>query len=765
MLDRRVGSFYPVFVRVRSNLGRDADYPAAKGQAVPMAASNGEPTKFGTFGGVFTPCTLTILGVIMFLRLGQVVGTAGILQGVIIVLLSKVITSLTAFSLSAIATNTRVKAGGAYYLISRSLGAEFGGSIGIVFFIAQAISVAMYVLGFTEAFVGAFPGLGVDTRSLASLVNLVVFICVFIGAGWTIKVQYGILAILLLSLVSFFVGAGRLLSGETFAANLGSAYPAGGSFFTAFALFFPAATGIMAGANMSGDLQEPSRAIPRGTLGSIAVTAVIYVVMVFLLGAATSREELLTNNLIVRDISWIPLLITLGIFAATLSSALGSMMGAPRVLQALGRDRIFPILTGFGKGSGARKEPRRATILTFLLAQAGILLGDLNAIAPIITMFFMITYGYLNLATFYESLTKNPSYRPTFRLSHWTTALLGTVGCTAVMFLIAPLWAAISIALMGGLHWFVARKEIVSAWGDVSSGVAFGRARKNLLRLMEERYHPKNWRPSILCLSGAAGDRRRLPVFGHWLTGGRGMLTLAQIVPGDVDTHIARKKGQEDVLTRYIEEQELPAFPIVLVAPGIAEGIEALIQCYGIGAMRPNVVMMGWCWDEAKLEDFGTRLRTAATLGRSIVLARFAEDVDDPWTPEIGTVDVWWRGRDNGPLMFLLAHLLVQNDPWRGKALRVIRAIGSEAGREDATTHLTELIAKARIEAEALIVVGENQVELIRTASRRAAVVFVGFQPPEKGDEAEFCSRINELVGDLPVVLAVWSSGDASIEA
>ncbi|MCA9261998.1 MAG: amino acid permease, partial [Planctomycetales bacterium] len=427
--------------------------------------------RFGAFGGVFTPCTLTILGVIMFLRFGQVVGQAGALYALVIVLASKTITTLTTLSLSAIATNTRVKGGGAYYLISRSLGVEFGGAIGIVFYLAQAISVAMYVIGFTEALVAAFPGISPHFAAICSFVNVVTFVCVYIGAGWTIKVQYFILALLGAALASFYVGAIQAFDLELLQVNLHPHYAEGESFFTMFALFFPAVTGIMAGANMSGDLLNPSRAIPRGTLLAVAVTGVVYASEAILLACAAPHETLIGDNLVIRQIAVWPSLIIAGVFAATLSSALGSMMGAPRILQAFARDEIFASLKFFGAGSGASGEPRRAAVLTFLIAQACVLLGDLNAIAPIITMFFMITYGMLNLATFYEAVTRNPSYRPTFKYCHWSLSLAGTLGCVAVMLLMNWIWACLSILVMVGLHWYIRFREIESRWGDLNSGV------------------------------------------------------------------------------------------------------------------------------------------------------------------------------------------------------------------------------------------------------------------------------------------------------
>ncbi|HPF14976.1 MAG TPA: amino acid permease, partial [Planctomycetota bacterium] len=418
-----------------------------------MPESRNQSTgRFGTFGGVFTPCTLTILGVIMFLRFGQVVGNAGVWMTLAIILLSVTITTLTGFSVSAIATNTKVRGGGAYYMISRSLGVEYGGSIGIVFFLAQAISVAMYIIGFTEACVATFPGLADHTQGVASTVNLLVFLCVFVGAGWTIKLQYGILAVLMGSLVSFAIGGFESFQAADLQENLSAGFSPGQNFFTMFALFFPAATGIMAGANMSGDLKDPAKSIPAGTLGAIFFTGLVYLGMAVLLGGTSTRHTLLTNNMVIHQVSAWPFLITAGIFAATLSSAIGSMMGAPRILQALARDRIFQRLTFFAQGSGGSNEPRRAVVATFAIAQLGILVGDLNVIAPIITMFFMVTYGYLNLATFYESYSRNPSYRPTFRWMHWSLALVGTLACLGVMFLIEPLWALISVLLMAVLH-------------------------------------------------------------------------------------------------------------------------------------------------------------------------------------------------------------------------------------------------------------------------------------------------------------------------
>ena len=736
----------------------------------------GQPEKFGTFGGVFTPCTLTILGVIMFLRFGQVVGQAGIVNAMAIVLAAKLITTLTTLSLSAISTNTRVRGGGAYYLISRSLGVEFGGAIGVVFFAAQAISVSMYVVGFTEAFVETFPALKGHFLAIASLTNLATFICVYVGAGWTIKVQYAILAVLIASLGSFYWGAAGSFDPQLMVANSVPHFLPGENFFTVFALFFPAVTGIMAGANMSGDLASPSRSIPRGTLAAVIFTGVIYLSQAAMLGCARPAEELIANNMVIRDISPWPILITAGVFAATLSSALGSMMGAPRILQAFARDEIFEWLKFFASGSGKANEPRRATVVTFVIAQLCVLLGDLNAIAPIITMFFMITYGLLNLATFFEAVTKNPSYRPTFRYCHWSVSLLGAVGCLVVMFLINWFWAAVSIVFIAGLHWYIRSREIESRWGDLQSGAAFERVRRALLKLEEQAYHPKNWRPIIMALSGTGWTRPHIPIYGHWLTSGHGILTLAHVVTGHLEDHAERREGYERVLRSFIAKEELQAFPAVSCHEVLTDGIEALLQCHGIGVLRPNTVLLGWPRDESKADVFGTNIRLLARMNRSVLAARFLAhrseetvddvDVDEHWKVPVGPIDIWWRGLENGELMLLLAHLLHQNPEWRSNHIRVLRIVDKPQAEADVQQHLVELAARARIRIDPQIVISPAPAaELIQTESRSASVVLLGFQTPDEGRELELYRRMEALAGDLPRVLFVDSAGGMALES
>jgi hypothetical protein len=380
-------------------------------------------------------------------------------------------------------------------------------------------------------------------------------------------------------------------------------------------------------------------------------------------------------------------------------------------------------------------------------------------------MFFMVTYGLLNLATFYEAITRNPSYRPRFRWCHWTISLGGAIGCLAVMFLIDWKWAAVAIAGIFLLRWYIARKEIEARWGNLQSGLQFERTRRSLLRLEDELYHPKNWRPIVLALSGSGWSRTHLAVYAHWLTTGHGILTLAQVIEGDIESRIQRRVGQERILHKFIREQQLDAFPAVVIAPHLSDGIDALIQCQGLGALRPNTVLLGWPTDPQRGELFGATLRGIAVLERSIIAVRFAEEPSDPWDVPPGTLDVWWRGRQNGELMLLLAHLLRQNPSWRSREIRLMRAIENEAGREEVHRHLSRLIDAARIRATPRVVVTGDILAGIQQTSRSAALVIMGFEAPEEGQEQAFYDRMEHWVGDLPRVLLVDSIGGMSLES
>ncbi len=731
-----------------------------------------ERNELGTFGGVFTPSILTILGVIMFMGIGFVNGQAGIGSALLILLAAKAITLLTSLSISAVATNTQVAGGGAYFLISRSLGPSYGGAIGLALFLAQALSVPFYVIGFAMAVVTAFPAVagefvwvGLATATLLLIIN-------YFGAELAIKAQYFILAVLVLSIVVFLGGALGDFSLAGVSANWSSEYTEGNDFWVIFAIFFPAVTGIMAGVNMSGDLKSPARSIPKGTLMALGVGALIYAAQIIITGGAFDRSELTGRpyqSLLDHAAFGLDYLVIPGVFAATLSSALGSFLGAPRILQALARDDIFPFLRPFAKGSKRGDEPIRGYILTYVMTLAVLLIagGDsegsaLNAVAAVLTMFFLYTYGMTNMAAFIEQFGGNPSFRPRFRAFHWITALLGAAGCMVAAVLINPLAALAAAVAIVLVFIYTERRVLTTTFGDARRGFFYSRARINLFKLSREPPHPKNWRPTTLVLSGAPETRRTLAAFALWLEARRGIVTLAEILTGDFDELLETRHEAQDRLQHYIDKNGLQAFSEVLVARSFDDGVASLLQSHSIGPLKPNLVMMGWPRDATRVVPFARLLRLSSALNMSQIVV---VDRGRPAKAPEMRIDIWWRGQENGSLMVILAYLLTLNWEWSQAKLRVLRVAHEGESGGAAYDEIQALIEAARIVAEIQIVHELSIGDALRRHSSDASVVLMGFRPPSDEGAETFHRSFERLTEGLPTTLLIASSGEANLLA
>ena len=708
----------------------------------------------GTFGGVFTPSILTILGVIMYLRFGWVVGNAGLTGALTIVTIATAITFLTGLSISQIATDQRIKTGGAYYMISRALGIEVGGAIGIPLYLAQALSVALYTIGFAESLTNVFPFL--DQRLIAGVTTIAVTGLALVSARAAIRAQYFIMAGIALSLISFFLG------GEVSAAPSEQDFVQV-EFWQVFAVFFPAVTGIMAGVNMSGDLADPRRSIPRGTMAAIGVSYVVYMVIPVFLSSRADAVSLVADPLIMRRIAIWGDAILVGVWGATLSSALGSILGAPRILQALARDDILPRrLRDLGRGSGPDDEPRLGTYVTLGLVLVAVALGDLNAIAPILTMFFLATYTVVNVVSAVERFLRSPSFRPTFQV-HWALSMLGAIGCGSVMFLINPIATIVAAAIIVGIYLWLQSRGLRTAWGDVRQGAWQALVRWGLLNVRDSN-DAKNWRPNFLVAAGSPAKRWYLIDFANSVSHDRGILSVATILPEQTATE--RKEQLMTTIRDHLEERSVQALVRVISAPNPYIGISTLVEAYGLGSMAPNTVLLGDGATTTDPDEYGALVARIHRANRSVVMVR-AE-------PERGfglrkTIDVWLHGiRGNGALMITLAHLLATSLDWRGARITVRMIVENPDGANEARANLRELIDATRIEAEVAVIVDNRPpTTVISEASRATDLAFIGLAAPTDGDTTEFSRKMHELVEktiDVPTVAYVLASAEANIE-
>ncbi len=737
-----------------------------------VGGRHGNPKgRFGTFGGVFTPCVLTILGVIMFMRAGYVTGYSGLWMGLVILGVAKLITTLTTLSISAIATNLDMKVGGVYFMISRVLGPDFGGSIGITLFFAQAVGVAFYTIGFTEAF---FALLGIENVFIGRIVSTVmvtgIFILTFKGADVALKAQYVVLAILLLAVASFIVGGIMDFDQAVFETNLKPGFTDKVTFWAAFAIFFPAATGITAGANMSGDLKKPSRAIPWGTLLAILFTLAVYATQMVLTAGSSSREILQADGYqALQDMSIFFPLIIAGVFAATLSSALGSFLGAPRILQAMGQDRLMGVMVFFGKGSGENNEPRRATVLTFVIAVAVIWAGDLNAVAEVISMFFLIAYGMINLSAFVESKSANPSFRPRFKAFHWVTALAGAIGCGIAMFEINQTYAIVALGISGMIYFYLRKRDIHTNFGDAKRGYIFQKTRDNLFYLEQAKVHPKNWRPILVAITEISSRSAHMIRAGAWLESRRGLYTVAAFAqrPNEaLSARMAFRDSQRAQLHQQLEADEITAFSEVVVVNEFFEGLATFMQSYSIGGLRPNTVII-------EVPPPGNGEARERFLGTIDLLVAFNVNmvVFKPGELSIDkrrrTIDLWWRGEKNGSLMALFAYLMTLDKTWAGANLRILRIVESDEEERAARIHLNQLKTLTRISARIEIIrSNDSPTKIIVDKSAPVAdLVLLGMSAAGGEETRRYFATMEPIYDRMPIMIFVQSNGEADVFA
>lgn len=675
------------------------------------AAEKGKPGKqFGTFGGVFVPTLLTILGVIMYLRTGWVVGNAGIGGTWLIMGLAFLITGCTGLSMACFVTNIRVGKGGAFSMISQSLGLEVGGSIGIPLYLSQVLAVSMYVFGFREGWLWIFPDhvpLYVDLATFA-----VIFIITFVSAQLAVKVQYLILAVIIASLVSVLLAA--LTGSMQNEPVLWGKFPgdavtefSGVTFWYVFAVFFPASTGIMAGANMSGELRNPRRNIPRGTMAAIGVSFVIYMSLAYWLATSATVDELLTNYTIMIDRAYSGPLVLAGLLAATFSSGLVSFVGGPRILQALAEHKIIPASNVFVKRT--RGEPLNAIMFSSLIVLAALMLRDLNAIAPLITMFFMVTYAAINLIVLIEQNLGLLSFRPTLQIPR-VVPLLGLAGCLTAMFIINPTMGAVAMLVVVSIYVMLMRRNLPAPFGDVRSGIVMAVAEWAAKRMhMVEGGQERVWKPHLLVPANAGQEIRSIRQLVFELAHPSGSVKLLGI---SKRKRVWRLRNTMKNLKEEFQEEKLFCASSALHAPNFGEGVKMGMEALSGTIFEPNVLLLTLPTDESLQSDLDEVIVNAKDL--EVGVAIYVEN-EEHGLGERKIINVWIN--DHGPqwkvghkesnldMSLLLAYRLFRS--WEGQ-LNLIVALGDPDEEDKARKFLSQLSEAARLPGETRILIADG---------------------------------------------------------
>ncbi|XP_076771768.1 solute carrier family 12 member 3 isoform X3 [Arvicanthis niloticus] len=742
--------------------------------------SPGEPVRFGWVKGVMIRCMLNIWGVILYLRLPWITAQAGIVLTWLIILLSVMVTSITGLSISAISTNGKVKSGGTYFLISRSLGPELGGSIGLIFAFANAVGVAMHTVGFAETVRDLLQEYGTpivdpinDIRIIGVVTVTVLLAISLAGMEWESKAQVLFFLVIMVSFANYLVGTLIPASedkaskgfysyhGDIFVQNLVPDWRGNdGSFFGMFSIFFPSATGILAGANISGDLKDPAVAIPKGTLMAIFWTTISYLAISATIGSCVVRDAsgdvndtmtpgpghceglacgygwnftecsqqhscrygLINYYQTMSMVSAFAPLITAGIFGATLSSALACLVSAAKVFQCLCEDQLYPLIGFFGKGYGKNREPVRGYLLAYAIAVAFIIIAELNTIAPIISNFFLCSYALINFSCFHASITNSPGWRPSFRYYSKWAALFGAVISVVIMFLLTWWAALIAIGVVLFLLLYVIYKKPEVNWGSSVQAGSYNLALSYSVGLNEVEDHIKNYRPQCLVLTGPPNFRPALVDFVSTFTQNLSLMICGHVLIGPGKQRMPELRLIASGHTKWLNKRKIKAFYSDVIAEDLRSGVQILMQASGLGRMKPNILVVGFKrnWQSAHpatVEDYIGILHDAFDFNYGVCVMRMHEglnvsEVLQTHVPEAlvqeeqaSTIFQSEQGKktidiywlfDDGGLTLLIPYLLHRKKRWGKCKIRVF--VGGQINRMDEERKaIISLLSKFRL--------------------------------------------------------------------
>ncbi len=708
-----------------------------------------EKKKFGTFAGVFTPSILTIAGVIMYMRLGWVVGNAGLLGAIIIILIAHVISVTTGLSVSSVATDKKIGAGGIYYVLSRSMGVPIGGSIGIALYVGTAFSIALYLIGFSESF-NAYFGIGMsanDFRITATIALIALTGLALISTSLALKAQYFILAAIVISMAAIFFGSSEFAPQSIHLLSTEGAVP----MEVVFAVFFPAVTGFTAGIAMSGDLKDPKKSIPMGTLWAIGVGLVIYIGLAVFMAYSINSEVLKTDYNILMKIALFAPAVVAGIWGATLSSALGGILGGPRILQAMSIDRVTPHV--FGKGKGKNNEPVNALLMVFIIAEAGILIGELDVIARVVSMFYLTAYGFINISYFLESWA-NPDFQPSFKIKRWI-GLLGFSACFVVMFKLDMIAMFVAFAVIGGLYFSLQRKEVKLQSNDVWRSVWENVVNKGLKKIDAKVAENSNWNPNIILFSGKSDHQSYLMELCKTVSGRTGIVTNFKLI---VDTKNDTPFTKTEQVVRSDSFQELGIFGRQLKVDNIYNGITNIATVFGFSGVEPNTIMMGWPKGLENSGEYAKMTETLLHLDYNLLYLDFDRKTK---FGNYRTVDLWWRETDskNAEMMLNIARFIIASPKWNNTSIRVLFVNNNNVDSEIIHSKISKLVEDLRVNVDIRII--NNAVEqepfykIIQKQSATTDLTLVGIPNYQIEKQAEFVIKTNQLFETIGSTLLV----------
>ncbi len=752
----------------------------AKGSSSSSYQSSTEdrnPVSWGIFTGVTAPALLVMVCCVLFFRGNQVLAEAGVVHAWGMWIVIHAVILLSALTIAAITTNVQTRGGGAYYSVSRVLGPEFGGPVGLGIFCAYTAAATVCLVGFVDVISVVIPSFAEYRLYLFFAALVVICLGVLFKSSWLPRANLLFLVLAVLGFAAVFATAGNRFSAERLAENWVKQYlptETGdrGDFWGAFALWLPLASGLLAVLHGGYKVRKPQRDIPVGVFIFLAVSAAVSAAWIILVAGAFRRDVLAGSMSGLIKGQFHPVfggVFVVGVLAVVVAGAAGNLLGAGAALQGIGRDGLLPVV----RALGTPREEERGLRRSVLVAALGVLVIfvlivwrlpenlQFDAVLRLTARFTLYALGILNAAAFFEAFVQTPGFRPRFPVFHWWTALIAALGCIGIAIIMRPVEALVAVLVLVGLTWYIKKRELDEAFGDAERGFLYKAARNNLVKLAYKG-GPPSWRPTSLVFSGNPETRETLVSYAVWLSAGRGVVFLANILVGKLEQYAPHRDAVAQRLREFCAWKRIDAFPIVVVAQDLLQGVSSILQTVSLGPIRPNVALFGWTGDSGRIHVAAEQYRLAKAMDMSVIIVHGDER---PFFYDRKRIDIWWRNERHGQLMLLLAHLLRQNWEWAHMNLRILCVVDSPARAQIMRTQVEKTLDDAHItsDLEIVVVSDESFSTVFHKYSGDADCIFLDFEVPSDADEGTWYESHTQLLREMPATILVNSEAPENI--
>ena len=721
----------------------------------------------GTFGAVFAPIVLAAASIVLYRRLGVVVGGGGLARALAMLALAGAIALLTSLSLATATPDRGTRGNRDRFILARTLGVEFGGALGAAVYLALAALVACLCIGFAEGAAALFGGSALAVRLTAIGAGFALFQLAYLGARLTAGAHAVVLAGLGGALAALFAG-GRAAWDSSALQQSWSAGDAALPFWPIFALFFPAASGLALAIAAAGDVRDPRRSLTLGAFPALGLSGALYAAALFVLAGSAPLASLAADHDAAARLAALPWLLHAGVLSAALAAALAALRGAARILHALAADRLFAPLAFFEAGRGPADNPRRAVVLTGLVVLVMIALGDLDAVAALVSMFLLLSYGLLNYATCVAAAGDSPPLRPRLRFFHPRASLAGAGLCVFAMLMLDPLASLAAIGAVALVHQYLHWTAVPARWRDNLRAYRFQRVKQGLREIAGQPERPADWQPHVLAFVETSAGMERMLRVADWLSGGSGLVAAVRLLAGDRARPAVQQscRDAEQRLAADVRRHGLDVHPLVVAAGEASEGASILLQAWGAGPIQANTILLSRDDSRDPQREAALAPRYAALLQRAAALGRHAivlHAEETAWSALKQTaadgrrIDVWWLDDDSSRLALAFARLMTRSDEWRDAAVRLLAPVPA------ATAGQVEANLRPRLDASdcdaGIVPVDAAEGDRMFARSRDAALVLLPLRVEGEGALRTAGGPVDRLLASLPVVAAVAAAG------